>query len=526
MDSLNVLLNTLTPEKSKEGYIIKASINNLRNDTSIHILKADKGRSTVLWSSADYDKEALRQLQDKSTYLQMSKEIFTQKLILLTNQVHNYADYLKGNSYITTRELDALLATTPSLGSAFYLLPKIHKKPNPFGGFLGRPIVATFTNPVHLLDKYLTALTAPLLPLIPGSLKDTPDLINKLKASFNPPLTKKAVIVTADVNSLYPSIPWNEGIDASVLFYREHYSYLQQYASQNNLLPPPPVSMFADLLRFVLENSYIHLKNQSFYKQLSGTAMGMCISVFFANAYMYQVTHKHIHNPESRIRMFLRFIDDILIIFDEATDTDVARFFQTISNEHIEYTIDNVGISQNFLDLTISINQTTYCIDYAPYCKPTSSGSYIHPASCHPRHVIQGIPYSQFLRLRRNSSSDAIYWKAATKLTRDFRRSGYPKLLIKTARNKAFDPHTRKETVKPTSNERRFFTPFNSSVNYEDARFALTKVHEAILEHYEETPEHLPILSKLQSRPPTITHSVLPCIGVKFTRLIKQGQKQ
>jgi hypothetical protein len=36
--------------------------------TDIHVMKADKGRNTVIWSVEDYDREANRQHSDKSTY--------------------------------------------------------------------------------------------------------------------------------------------------------------------------------------------------------------------------------------------------------------------------------------------------------------------------------------------------------------------------------------------------------------------------------------------------------------------------
>lgn len=532
--SLNTLKYTLyTPPatQSNTDREIAEAINKLRTNPDIHILKADKGRGTVIWSTKDYDAEALRQLNDKSTYHEMNERSFATRLATLTRDVFSYAESLYYGGHITHREREAMQNTLPGYGSAFYLLPKVHKNPNPYGSFAGRPIVATFTNPVHLIDKYLTNLTSVLLPLIPGSLRDTPDLISRLQTPFNPPLKSTAVIVTADVNSLYPCIPWIEGVEASVEFYRSHLKTLEAHALANNLPKPPTVTMFADLLNFVLHNSYIHFKNRCFFRQLKGTAMGMCISVFFANAYMYKVTKEHIQNPLPNVRLFLRYIDDILVIFDEATDEDVAAFFRTISNEHIEYTIDRVGTSQNFLDLTISIDQTLYSITFAPYWKPTSSGSYIHPDTSHPQHVVEAIPYSQFERLRRNSSNNTIFQKAAKRLKREFILSGYKKWQVNEALRRtttdsselrSSNSHRHK---RQPDNDRRLILPFHPTTNYVSASQRLLQTHDAIAKHYLklQTPDSEKIFDKILTRTPTIVNSVYKDIGSNFTPLIKQG---
>jgi hypothetical protein len=43
------------------------------NDKRWYVLKADKGGKTVIWGRDDYRKEALRQIQDTSTYEELSQ---------------------------------------------------------------------------------------------------------------------------------------------------------------------------------------------------------------------------------------------------------------------------------------------------------------------------------------------------------------------------------------------------------------------------------------------------------------------
>lgn len=103
-------------------------------------------------------------------------------------------------------------------GTHIYFLPKIHKPMQPASQtFAGRPIVATHSASIHLLDKFLTDTTKPLLALIPGSLRDTGDFLDRLRGLQVGPGTE---LISADVDSHYPSIPWDQGIEAAVHFYR------------------------------------------------------------------------------------------------------------------------------------------------------------------------------------------------------------------------------------------------------------------------------------------------------------------
>jgi hypothetical protein len=72
--------------------------------------------------------------------------------------------------------------------------------------------VATYSSVTYLLDKYITEITGHLLPLIPGSLIDTQDFLRKLPDN---PVSSGSTLLTADVTSLYPNIPWDEGIIAA-----------------------------------------------------------------------------------------------------------------------------------------------------------------------------------------------------------------------------------------------------------------------------------------------------------------------
>lgn len=502
---------------------VRDSIRSLSKATDVHIVKADKGRSTVLWAATDYDIEARRQLSDTSTYEPLTRADYLTRLRALARLCRETASELLYNGYITLREHAAMIDIVPGLGSTIYFLPKIHKPPHiATGSYPGRPIVATFSSPLHLIDKFITNLTAPLLPLIPGSLRDTSELISLLRAPFSPPLSASAVIVTADVDSLYPNCDLELAINDCCIFYKKHLSYLRDYAREHRLLPPPNLSTFAELLRLVVTNSFLHFKESLFFRQTTGTAMGMCISVFFANVHMYEITRRYIDNPVPGVRLFLRYIDDIVVIFDDADDAKVYDFFLGITTKLIKYTVDRVSKSQAFLDLKISINQVSYEVEFAPYWKPTASGSFIHPSTCHPPHVIRGIPYSQFLRLRRNSSSVDTFQVAAKRLFRELKRSGYPVAEINRSYKRVLTstPGVPRRGKNLSASAFRLVARYDRRVNMAAANSSIRALHSAVIEYFRSLPPTtatLRAITVLSSRSSSIVSSNPRCIGSFFT---------
>ena len=488
---------------------IQEAIRCLAQNEYIHILKADKGRNTVIWLAKDYDKEAERQLNDKVNYKELSKSEFNNELLTLSKRITYQAKQMYESNFITRREFEAIAtnsaATSTPSGAYIYFLAKTHKKPGPSTGtFVGRPIVATHSATIHLLDKLITRVTAPLLARIPGSLKDTFDLLERIPSAC--PFEHTAII-TADVDSLYPNIPWKEGLEASVSFYRENINWLRQHAADNGMLPPLSLPSFAYAIDLVLTNSLITFKNRRWFRQIRGTAMGMCISVYFANAYMYKVTNLYIDNLPPRIHTFLRFIDDIIIIFDNSPSTNDNRnifetptgklndsiFFKNISNENIGYSIEGPNLSQAFLDVLITIDTDNNSITTSPYKKPTNSNTFLHAKSNHPRHTFRAIPIAQFQRLRKISSSTTLFKSAAIELIRNLHQCGYTKSDIWAGYNKALNTsrhvsaakNNKKETKRRTTGSAfKWIATHNSASRMMLNRDTLDRIHETARRHY------------------------------------------
>ena len=502
----------------------------LGENSNFHILKADKGRNVVLWSTDDYNREADRNFSDPSVYKELNQLEYRNQVSRLKQKVDNTANFLLDSGLITKRESDYITNGEPS-GSIIYFLPKTHKPINETSNtFAGRPIVATYTSSTHGIDQYLTQVTKPILELIPGSLRDTTNLIRKLPTNILP---RNAEIYTADVDSLYPSIPWEGGLNASTCLYAKFLPRLKNQAYEKKLLQPPPVHIFRELLELVIENAYINFKNHRFFHQRSGTAMGTCISVYFANAYMYQVTAHIIERPPPGTITFERYIDDILVIVDnkQQDPTWVDRFFKSITNESIKYTINKESTyEQCYLDVKIRIDKTTHTLKTEPYKKPTASGNYLHPSSAHPKHIIRAIPYSQFLRIRRISSTIEIYDHYSKHLTRDLRKSGFKSRALNKARLKArsidrealINPLNKEPTKNKShfSNAFKFITPYKIQVNWRNIRKQIKKAQNKITQYYL-NQNKTNVVQNLNLRPTELIFENTRNIGSYFTKNFK-----
>ena len=72
----------------------------------------------------------------------------------------------------------------------------------------------------------------------------------------------------------------------------------------------------------------------------------------------------------------------------------------------------------SYLDVLVSIKDNRISTDV--YCKQTETHQYLDSKSCHPRHVKNGIPYGQSLRVRRICNSDEVFDKRLKELKGQF----------------------------------------------------------------------------------------------------------
>ncbi|OXA38016.1 hypothetical protein Fcan01_27207 [Folsomia candida] len=299
--------------------------------------------------------------------------------------------------------------------SVFYLNPKIHKYGNP-----GRPIVSTVCCPTSLISAFVDSVLQPLVANTPTYLKDTTHMLQLLENFIFPvdPASCPTFLVTCDVAQLYTVIPHAGGLTAAKVLF------------ESRSVLDPPTHVLIRLLELVLTLNAFEF-NSEFFSQISGVAMGTKVGPSYACCFLAHQEFLFFARYSGPMPvLYKRFIDDIFMIF-QSPDTDVTIFLDAMSTMHpslkFETTISSSSIC--FLDLKISIRD--HKILTSIYYKPTDSHSYLPYDSCHPKHVLDSIPYSQFLRLRRICSDDDDFLTQSFTMSQFFSHRGYPSHLIR-----------------------------------------------------------------------------------------------
>ena len=492
-------------------------------------MKADKGSAVVLWNVDDYQREALRQLKDNPNYHLVSQSVFNNPQPIVNHPSHHsivvmtilhqlryrrneFVKRLELSRYISAKEADSMMKIEGRIPTVSFQ-PKAQSPPTKSEGKLrGRPIVNASMGPLFLLDKYMSQITSPLLSTIPGSISSSNHLLkiieskevyqnqHKQQNSSKPRFSLNHYcdyghewtsdymgFATADVISMFPSIPIDDGIRAASDFYEERYAWMcaqSVHLGQRRPVDPP---LFEEILRFLVTNSYISFQDEYVFHQTKGTAMGGCVSVFVANAYMYRLTRSTIERPPIWLQLFQRYVDDFVIFgcFHPHHGRHLAAsLFESISNQHIRFTVDHEepkcvvdaevvsspdaaqqlqstdlptnSIVQhipkarkskrkrrkqtknaladrkerfrscNFLDVTLSFDHHNHSrITYQPYFKPFVYSELIHRTSNHPPMVFKNGPVMHLIRLKRLSSTKSAYMNAYRRVKKQMISKGY-----------------------------------------------------------------------------------------------------
>jgi hypothetical protein len=190
-------------------------------------------------------------------------------------------------------------------------------------------------------------------------LSSSTDLLRTLKGL---PLPANAVMLSADVRAMYPSIPINDGVAAVGRM-------LRKYGLQAGLSHTEFPFILA-LLQFVMLNDFVEF-NGCIYLQINGTAMGTPCAVVFECIFMmngeervldalrlagcdrlgfkspfFRATHRIFY-------LYKRFIDDLFAIF--GSEEEAAQFMAIMGTIHPSIKFDHILslLSVNYLDLTI-----------------------------------------------------------------------------------------------------------------------------------------------------------------------------
>ena len=155
-------------------------------------------------------------------------------------------------------------------------------------------------------------------------------------------------------------------------------------------------SSICRLLSLVLSTNNFRFDNKEFL-QIGGTIMGTKLAPSFANLFMGYLEEKVVYTYHLKPFIWKRFIDDIFFVWTyRRTELDLLVDHLNKCHHSIKFTLESSTKHVHFLDINIITNHYGK-IPTSFYCKPTDSHNYLL-FSC---YILKGIPYSQFIRVKR-----------------------------------------------------------------------------------------------------------------------------
>ena len=234
LDKLDVLLNKIhiakdTPNMS--DLELKALFN-LEDRDDVVFKKADKGNAIVIMDRDDYIREAHNQIFNDKYCKPLEGPVY----LNTTDEVNSILDKLLLNGWLDNTQVEYLRPADNPRPRIFYTLSKIHK---PMDKWLvpdkippGRPIVSDCSSDSYHISELIDHFIKPLSNRHPSYVKDTWDLLDKLQDIEVP---SNAILVTADVQSLYTNIQPNKGLEALRKMY-DKYDVCMPFEEINRLL--------------------------------------------------------------------------------------------------------------------------------------------------------------------------------------------------------------------------------------------------------------------------------------------------
>ena len=265
----------------------------------------------------------------------------------------------------------------------FYGIPKIHKQYDTLPPMT--PIVAHNNSLLNPTPKLLDHLLQPIAQAYPDYLHNSTSLSLSLETLTVPDST---ILVSIDVDSLYPSIPQTECLNII---------YEELHAHRHLLFDP---NLVIRLLHINVNYNYFEFATCIFH-QVTGTAMGAAFSPTITNIFMSVILRQFLHTQRYHPLLLKRYIDDIIIIWTELQLLDTFLIALNDFHPSLHYTFSFSTKSTDFLDITIYKGphfQCTHHLDTRTYQKQQNLYQYLHFDSCHQISVHKGIILTECVR--------------------------------------------------------------------------------------------------------------------------------
>ena len=188
-------------------------------------------------------------------------------------------------------------------------------------------------------------------------IRDSSHFLEKIKSIRSIP--DNAMLVTADVVGLYPSIPHSSGLNSL------------RKALEKRLNKQIPTNDLVKMAKFVLSNNYFEFSEKVF-QQISGTAIGTKFAPPYACIYMEEVETEFLKTQRLKPLIWLRFIDDIFFIWTYGEE-NLKNFMEDFNNfkPNLKFTFQSSVTTETF-KINHRLTCDDKCLVYLFTCKTCS----------------------------------------------------------------------------------------------------------------------------------------------------------
>jgi len=435
--NLNTLQRRLNASPMHSPPWLRSTLLQLKADKNIIITNADKNMGVAVVPTDLYMREGLRQLDDTNTYELLAAKPNWQAIWTEVNFILDNWNQLTVDPPFKRKDrpLSKLAGYILQLEHAeehlrlghLYLLWKVHKSP-----VVGRPIVSSINTITYHASCFVDRQLQPLLRDISSYIESSQHLIKQLHTYRFP--SADCVILCADIESLYPNIPIEEGLHGFKESILHHNG-----GAQEIYLKHDDIDLLCALTAWVLKNNYFTFGDRM-YKQIKGTAMGTPVAVVFACLFIDHIERGILDNelilaPEHTPCFYRRYIDDIFGVFPSTPAA--ATFMQHFNSKYpsIRCTFKIAHTSGEFLDVEVYKGEdfaTTRKLSTRLFQKAQNKYLYLPPSSFHSRCVFPAFITAEIRRYRILCTDDADYIRA--------RDNFYQRLLARGYSSSTLDP--------------------------------------------------------------------------------------
>ena len=309
----------------------------------------------------DYKTKITALVSDTNTYSKLKKDPTTR---FKTKLVNIFKQWKKDKSI--SERLYWRLYPNAEEAPKLYGMPKIHKPNAPL-----RPIVSCCGSITYNAARYLATVLSPLVGNTIHSVKNSKELVDKLKGLVVPPGQK---LVSYDVKALFTSVPVDQALNV-----------IERKLRQDLTLPDRSelnVDQLIQLLEYCLTTTYFEYGGE-FYQQVHGAAMGSPVSPIVTNLYMEHFESIALSTAPRPPSLWFRYVDDTFVLTHEDDVDSLTSHINNI-NDHIQFTTEPETQGKlPFLDLCVTVLDDT-STKIIIYRKSTHTDQYLNFNSHHP----------------------------------------------------------------------------------------------------------------------------------------------